>query len=91
MEPSLTITFTWDNTTGIFYGTLPSGARFAVSRSEVSGKLESNLTLFRQAVTPLSDGRSFRSKDDVRREIAGLAITSEQPNPFDNLILDLDP
>lgn len=78
-EPTLTVAFSWDNVAGIFWGTLPSGARFAVSRTDIGGKLEANLTLFRQAVTPVSDSRRIsQAKEEIRKEISNLDLSQVQ-------------
>lgn len=49
-DPELPLTFTYDHASGLFWAQIPNGARFTVTRDEVSGKLAANLDLFRRAV-----------------------------------------
>lgn len=46
--PSLTMTFSFVPETGLYFGKLENGARFAISPNNVSGKLGANLDLLRQ-------------------------------------------
>lgn len=53
----LTITFTYDHASGLFFARLENGARFAVRRQDLSGKLENALTLFRRGVVAAESGK----------------------------------
>lgn len=62
--------------TDLFEATLENHARFTFSRSDISGKLENNLTLYRRAVVRQLEGgelESFpKSKEQERKELADL-------------------
>lgn len=90
-DPSLTVKFFWDNSAGVYWGELPSGVRFAVARHDVGGKLERNLDLFRQAVTPQSDSRRVSaSKAEIRKEIKDLDLSKVQKFKGGKLVVDFD-
>ena len=58
-KPSpLSISFTWDQASGMFFARLSNGACFPVRRTEVSGKLENALTLYRRACVELVPRRN---------------------------------
>lgn len=47
-QPTLTVVFEHDAASGLYWGQLENGARFAISPANVSGKLGANLDLLRQ-------------------------------------------
>lgn len=57
----LLISFEYDKGSGLFYGTLENGARFAIDRHMVGGNLAKNLLLFRDAVLAEQKEEPFRS------------------------------
>jgi hypothetical protein len=76
----LTINIRYDSITDLFEAELPNGARFFFTRSDIGGKLESNLTLFRRAVVAASVGHPLpESKDSTRAWLASLDIKPASP------------
>lgn len=76
----LTINITYNTVTDLFEAELPNGARFSFSRSDVGGKLEANLTLFRRAVTASAQGQPLpESKDSTRAWLRSLDIQPAAP------------
>lgn len=69
MTPTLTITFEYDVRAGLYFGTLENGARFAVRKEEIGGKLESNLSLFRKQVVDFSDNGPVRPTPFPRKQV----------------------
>ena len=73
---ALKLEINWLHAAGLFEATLENGARFTFRREDVSGKLENNLTLYRQAVASLIEGKPLRPAGDKsaeRREIMRLS------------------
>ena len=64
----LKLTIEWDHAAGVFECLLEDGARFTFTRSDIGGKLENNLTLYRQAVAALIEGKELRPSTDKNRE-----------------------
>ncbi len=62
--PSLRIDFTYDVVSNLFYAELENGAVIPVKLSDISGKLENTLTLFRRAVSQTPGGTPARQTDD---------------------------
>lgn len=62
MRECLFVTFTYDHAAGVFYANLSNGARFAVERQHVSGKLENALNLHKQAVIALNSGKYVQAR-----------------------------
>lgn len=62
MRECLFVTFTYDHSSGVFYANLSNGARFAVSREHVSGKLENALNLHKKAVIALNSGKYVQAR-----------------------------
>lgn len=71
----LTIDFSYDHVSGLYYAHLQNGAVIPVSRSDVGGKLENTLNLFRRAVTAIEypDERKA-SKDNKDVDLINEAI-----------------
>lgn len=62
LRECLFVTFTYDHAAGVFYATLSNGARFAVSREHVGGKLENALNLHKKAVIALNSGKYVQAR-----------------------------
>lgn len=62
MRECLFVTFTYDHAAGVFYANLSNGARFAVSREHVGGKLENALNLHKKAVIALNSGKYVQAR-----------------------------
>lgn len=58
---TLNIAFSYDKASGLFYGELENGARFAVDRHFIGGNLAKNLLLFRDAVLAEAKDAPFMS------------------------------
>ena len=77
---ALLISITYDSATDLFTGELPNGARFNFTRSDIGGKLEANLTLYRRAVVAASQGQPVpESKDSTRAWLKSLDIKPAAP------------
>ena len=74
----LKLSIEWLHAPGVFEATLENGARFIFRREDVSGKLENNLTLYRQAVASLIEGKPLReaSTDKSRERKALMALSA---------------
>jgi hypothetical protein len=76
----LRIDFTYDHTSGLYYANLENGAVISVSRSDVGGKLENALNLFRRGVIAIEHPDERRpgvdsSKDaDLIRDAEALGM-----------------
>jgi hypothetical protein len=57
---TLAVSFTFDPPSGLYYGTLENGARFAITPMNVSGKLGANLDLLRQMTIRERGGHAAR-------------------------------
>lgn len=62
LRECLFVTFTYDHGAGIFHANLSNGARFAVSREHVGGKLENALNLHKRAVIALNSGKYVQAR-----------------------------
>lgn len=62
LRECLFVTFTYDHAAGIFYANLSNGARFAVSREHVGGKLENALNLHKKSVIALNSGKYVQAR-----------------------------
>lgn len=71
----LKIEVEYDHVSGGFTARLENGASFTFTRSDISGKLENNLDLYRRAVIRLLEGEPLptSSKKDSRREVIELS------------------
>lgn len=71
----LNLSIEYNHVSGNFEAKLENGAGFTFSRSDVSGKLENNLDLYRRAVIRLLDGEPLphHTKKDARREVIELS------------------
>lgn len=74
----LNLSIEWDHVSGLFEATLSNGARFTFRREDVSGKLENNLTLYRQAVASLIEGKPLRPSSDKNSERRELMLLSAE-------------
>jgi hypothetical protein len=63
LRECLFVTFTYDHAAGVFYANLSNGARFAVDRSHVGGKLENALNLHKRAVIALNSGKYVQARN----------------------------
>ena len=88
---ALNISITYDSATDLFTGELSNGARFNFTRSDVGGKLEANLTLFRRAVVAATKGQPLpESKDSTRAWIKSLDIKPAKEKVGRLTLEDLD-
>lgn len=62
LRECLFVTFTYDHAAGVFYANLSNGARFAVERTHVGGKLENALSLHKKAVIALNSGKYVQAR-----------------------------
>ena len=72
----LKIEVEWLHAPGLFEAKLENGARFTFRREDIGGKLENNLTLYRQAVAQAIKGKALRpsgDKDKERKDIIRLS------------------
>jgi len=58
----ITITFTYDHASGLYYGRIGKGAKFPVRRQDVGGRLENALTQFKKAVIEENSGRFVQAR-----------------------------
>jgi hypothetical protein len=77
---SLIVKFTYDHSTGLYGAELQNGAKFAVRREDISGKLENALNLFRRGVIALLEDQPLRMSVDKKQERETLqALTEGRP------------
>ena len=62
LRECLFVTFTYDHASGLYQAQLPNSARFTFDDSNVSGKLQNALSLFKRAVIALHSGRFVQAK-----------------------------
>lgn len=62
LRECLFLTFTYDHASGVFFAQLSNGARFAVERSHVGGKLENALSLFKRQVIANNSGKYVQAR-----------------------------
>lgn len=76
----LVLSIEYDAISDLFEATLENKARFTFSRSDINGKLESNLTLYRRAVIaaledkPLSVGSKQKDRKELMELCAGKSV-----------------
>lgn len=80
LRECLFVTFTYDHAAGVFYANLSNGARFAVDRSHVGGKLENALKLHQRAVIALNSGKYVQARGS--RGETTYSYTEEQVQRF---------
>lgn len=65
----LHIDFSYDHVSGLYYAHLDNGAVIPVSRSDVAGKLENTLNLFRRAVTAIEYPDERKPGKDMSKDV----------------------
>lgn len=73
-EFRLQVSFSYDHISGLFSAHMENGSIIPVSRSDIGGKLENALTLFRRAVTALEYPDEVR---EAKKENPDVALIAE--------------
>lgn len=90
----LKLSIEYNSVSDLFEAKLENGAGFTFTRSDIGGKLENNLTLYRRAVVALEEGGELpsSSKKDARAEVirlsAGKAVSVVGRKKLSKLNLD---